>query len=248
MLVETILGTIVSNMDTTARPVSALFGKSRQAVLAVMFGQVDEWLYLREVARKAGCGLGAVQRELAQLTAAGILSRQARGRQVFFRANRACPIFAELRSLVVKTVGVVDVLKAALEQLAGDIRSAFVFGSWARGEQHAKSDVDVLIAGDVAFGDVVAALRPVQDTLGRDVNPVVYSPGEVRRKLSQGHHFLQTVWDEPKLLVIGGSRELERLAQKRLAHGSQADQTGNSRSARRRRPRSARLPGARSQR
>ncbi len=243
------MDTIVSIMDTeTLTPVSALFGKSRQAVLGVMFQQPDEWLYLREIARKAGSGLGAVQRELAQLTAAGILERQVRGRQVFFRANRTCSIFPELASLVVKTVGVIDVLKSALGSSSSEIRVAFVYGSWARGEQQSGSDIDVLIVGDVSFADVVAALRPVQETLGRDVNPTVYSPTEFGRKLAQGHHFLRAVWNEPKLFVIGGSRELEGLAQKRLAGRAQAKQAGNSGPARRRRPRSARLPGGRAKR
>jgi predicted nucleotidyltransferase len=234
-------------MDTMFS-IASLLGKSRQAILGILFRQPDDWFYLREIARKAECGLGAAQRELAQLTAAGILERQVRGRQVFFRANRACPIFAELASIVVKTVGVVDVLKTALADLAEQIRVAFVYGSWARGEQRSGSDVDLLIVGDLPFVEAVAALRPVQETLGREVNPTLYSSREFRNKLAHGHHFLQSVWKEPKLFVIGGSRELEGLAQERLAGRPQADQARDPRPARRRRSRPARLPGRRAER
>src|SRR5882762_7752292 len=100
---------------------AALFGKARRSVLALIFRHPEESFYLREVARRAGVGLGAAQRELQRLTQAGILSRQVRGRQVYYRADRQCPVFLELQSLFVKTAGVADVLRDALQVIADRI-------------------------------------------------------------------------------------------------------------------------------
>lgn len=206
----------MSSVHPASSAASTLFGKTRQAVLNSVFRFPDQWHYLRQLARTTASGLGAVQRELKHLTQAGILEKQAQGRQVLYRVNRRSPIFPELQSLVVKTSGVADVLRSALDPLSGQIVAAFVHGSWTRGAQQSGSDVDVVIVGEVGFRDVVSALAPAQKTLGRDVNPSVYSAAEFTNKLAQGHHFLSAVYDEPKIYLIGDDRELERLAQQRV--------------------------------
>jgi hypothetical protein len=162
-------------MDTTNTTLgSVLFGKTRRALLGILFGHPQEEYYLRQLARVAGGAHGAVQRELRQLTDAGILRRRVRGHQVFFQANHACPIFAELQSLLLKTAGVGDVLRHALAPLQSRIMLSFLYGSLVNGKPGPDSDVDVLIVGDVSFGEVVSALRPAQDQLAREVNPSVY--------------------------------------------------------------------------
>jgi len=128
---------------------SALFGKTHQAVLAFLYSRPNEAFYVREVTRAAGAGQGSVQRELAQLLDAGIIARITRGRQVYYQANRACPIFDELRGLVLKTVGLADVLRFALLPLADTIDIALVYGSQATGEASATSDVDLPVVADV---------------------------------------------------------------------------------------------------
>jgi predicted nucleotidyltransferase len=197
---------------------AALFGKTRRALLALFYGHPERAFYLREVVRTAGVGQGAVQRELAQLTAVGLLTRHRRGNQVYYQANPEAPIFAELRSLVVKTAGMAEVLREALAELAGRVTVAFVHGSLARGLDQADSDVDLVVVGDLSFGDVVAALHPAQDRLQRELNPTVYSPAEFREKLQEGHHFLTAIMTTPKIFLVGGEHELAGLGAKRLAH------------------------------
>ena len=196
---------------------TTLFARNRRAVLALLYGHPDEEFYLRQVIRASGGGVGGVQRELDQLTKAGILRRTVRGNQVFFRANADCPVFEEIKGLVTKTAGAADVLRAALAPLGNRIRVAFIYGSLARGRQRAQSDVDLLVVGETAFGEVVAALADAQARLRREVNPTVYPPEEFCRKLSAGHHFLRSVLKRENIFLIGDQRELARLAEKRLA-------------------------------
>jgi predicted nucleotidyltransferase len=213
---------------------SALFSKTCQAVLSLLFSRPGETFYVREVVRAAKVGQGAVQRELKRLAEAGILERTSRGRQVFYQANRRCPIFAELQQLIVKTAGVADVIRLALAPLVDRIAIAFIFGSFAANEPRKDSDVDVLVVGEVTFAEVVSTLSPAQERLGRDVNTSVYPQAEFREKLAAGHHFLTSVRAGPKIFLIGGERELAGLVEKRLAHRAQGKPTRNKRPVRRR--------------
>ena len=223
-------------------PASVLFGSTRRRVLAWLLGHADEAYYLRQIARHTGVSAGTVQRELEQLTAAGLLRRTVDGRQVYFQAERDAPIFPELQALFAKTVGIVDVLREALAPLTRRIRVAFVFGSGARGELRAGSDVDVMVVGDVEFRDVVGALAAPQARLGRDLNPTVYPTSEFAAKLGAGHHFLTGVLGAPRLYVVGDDNELARLGAKRLADEASGQRQRDSRPAqgRRARPRGQR--------
>ncbi|MFO8007162.1 MAG: ArsR family transcriptional regulator [Candidatus Brocadiia bacterium] len=191
---------------------SALFGKTRRAVLGLLFTHPGESFYVRQVVRIADVGQGAVQRELRRLHAAGIIEREQRGRQVFYCANRACPVFDELHDLMVKTAGVGEVLRQALDPLADSLGVAFVYGSVASGRESARSDVDVMIIGEASFEDIVQVLRPAEERLGREVNPTVYPPAEFRAKLASEHHFLTSVLNEPKVFLVGDAHDLEQLA------------------------------------
>src|SRR6266700_3589489 len=135
-----------------------LFGQGRRSILALLYGHADEQFYLREIARRAGTGIGATQRELGQLTDAGLLHRLRRGNQVYYRANRENPIFEELKSILAKTSGIRDTLQEGLARLADRVKLAFVYGSIARGEEKASSAVDLMVVGNVSFQDVAAAL------------------------------------------------------------------------------------------
>jgi len=204
------LGMIVLIMGTQATAVSigsALFGKTRLAILALLYGQADRAFYLSEIVRLVGAGHGAVQRELARLARAGLLMRTEQGQQVYFQANPEAPVFDELRGLVRKTAGIVDLLRLSLESLATRIRTAFVFGSVARGEETARSDIDLLVVGDVSLFDIVSATAGIRETLGRDLNPTVFPPAEYAEKIRAKDHFLTTVLAGPKLYVIGGDDE-----------------------------------------
>lgn len=208
-------GTIVPEMGTTVEKtglLSGLFSKTRQSVLSVLYSHTDETFYLRQLSRIAGIKMGALQRELKQLTDKGIINRKEQGNQVYFQANKECPIFDELKSIVVKTVGIGDVLRVALTVFADDISVAFIYGSLAEGTEHSGSDVDILIVGNISLGAVVSALQDAQHIIGREINPTIYSASEFQEKVRANHHFLRNVLDSPKIFLIGDDDELERLA------------------------------------
>ena len=213
-------GTIVPEMSTAPykEDISqTLFGKTRRAVFSLLYSHVGEAFYLRQIVRVAGVGLGAVQRELKLLSDAGIIQRIVRGRQVYYRANPQCPVFGELKALVIKTVGIAAIVQAALAPLADRIRIAGIYGSIARSEEHRGSDVDLLVVGKVTFAEIVSALDQAQKTINREINPTVYPVDEFQSKLSAGHHFLSTIVGKPIFFLFGDKRELARLAKKRLA-------------------------------
>jgi predicted nucleotidyltransferase len=197
-------------------------------------GHPDQAYYLRELVRHIDGAVGAVQRELELLTASGLVRREVRGKQVYFQANQNAAIFPELRGLFAKTAGLVDILRDALSPLADRIHAAFVFGSAARGELHAASDVDLMVVGETSFGDVIALIQGAEKRLGRDVNPTVYSVDELRAKVDAKQHFLTTVLAEPKMFLFGDEDELRATSAKPVH-----DQDG-SRSKRRPRSQSQR--------
>ncbi len=199
---------------------SVLFGKTRRGVLTLLLENPDHDFYMGEIASVLGVVPGAIQRELAKLVGAGILTRRKRGKQVYFQADRECPIFPELRRMVTKTSGLIMSLQAALNPLREQIRLALVYGSFASGEQGRSSDVDLLVVGEISYADVIAVLTPVEDRAGREINPTVYSSREFAAKMGRGNRFVQTLLAGPTLPLIGRALDAERLADSRVAASS----------------------------
>src|SRR5688572_12101185 len=190
---------------------AVLFGRTRRRLLALLFGAPDEWFHTRDIHRRAGISLGALTRELSQLTDAGILRRQTRGNQVLHAVNPDSPIFAEMRSIVTKTIGLGDVIREALRPLAERIRVAFIYGSFARGQQRGRSDVDLMVIGDLSLAEVSSAISGAERTLAREVNPTLFHPSEYRRKLAEEHHFVASVHEGAKVFIIGSEDDLRQL-------------------------------------
>ncbi len=187
----------------------ALFTKVRQRVLGVLFGNPGRSFYANEVIALAGSGTGAVQRELIRLAATGLVTATRLGKQKHYQANAAAPVFEELRGLVLKTSGLADVLRAALAPLAGQIGAAFVYGSVAKKQDTAKSDIDLMVVSDsLTYADIFAALEAASNRLGRKVNPTVYSPQELAKRRKQGNAFVTRVLAQPKIWLIGGERDI----------------------------------------
>lgn len=187
----------------------ALFSKVRQRVLAVLFGTPDRSFYANEVIALARSGTGAVQRELAGLAAAGLLTIHKQGNQKHYQANAAAHVFAELRGLVLKTMGLADVLLAALMPLAGQIDAAFVYGSVAKQQDTAQSDIDVLIVSpSLGYADVFGALEAASTTLGRTVSPTLYTPAELNKRLARNNAFVARVLQQPKIWLLGNENAL----------------------------------------
>jgi predicted nucleotidyltransferase len=191
---------------------SGLFGKTRQAVLALLYGRADSSFYTKQILDAVKIGRGTVQRELKNLTDTGIITREVQGRQVYYRANARCPIFDELKSIVRKTFGMADIIRQSLATNADKIRVAFIFGSVAKSTDDRRSDIDLMVVGKISFGDVVSLLTPAEQKLGREVNPVVYPVAEFKKKVKEDHHFVKTVLEEEKIFVIGDEDELRKLA------------------------------------
>lgn len=200
--------TILTRPDPVA---AALFGSARRGVLGVLFSHPERSFYLRELVRLTGISPGSLQREVGALTAAGLLVREPRGNQVFYRANTAHPVYPDLSGLVEKTMSVVELLRSALAPLADRIEAAYLFGSLAAGRAKGRSDVDVLVIGEVEFSEVTDALASVEPRLGREVNPLVYSPDEFRRGTAEGRRFPRALRKAPLVQILGGLSELEGL-------------------------------------
>ena len=189
-----------------------LFGTYRQRALTQLLLNPDSSYHVRELARLTGTTPGTLHKELARLAESGLLLREKQGNQVRYRANRDCPIFAELAGLFRKTSGVVGVLADALRALNPAPELALVFGSLARGEENAGSDVDLLIIGDCSFGDAVKALHPAQEQLQREINPVLYTAREFKRRIGKKEALAGSILANPKLFIIGTKHELGKLA------------------------------------
>jgi predicted nucleotidyltransferase len=190
----------------------ALFTKTQQRVLGLLFGNPDRSYYNNEIVRFADAGIGSVQRELQRLESAGLVTARKIGNQKHYQANRTAAIFEELRGIVLKTVGLADVLREAIAPLQEQVELAFIFGSIAQGKERVTSDVDVMVIGDVSFDEVVQAFYPTQESLGREVNPVVMSASEFSGNILQGDRFVSRIVKEPKIFLKGDGDDLGKLA------------------------------------
>jgi predicted nucleotidyltransferase len=200
---------IVPIFGTIMKAHEVLFPGTRRGVLALYFLNPQQRFFLREVARRLKSGHSTVQKEVEHLWKAGLLTRHREGRRIEYQANRESFVFEELRALLERTVGWVGELHEALRPLRKGVDCAFIYGSIAADTATAESDVDLMIIGDVPFEKVVRAVRRVQDELGREVNPSVYTRSEFREKLAAGVPFLKRVMAGPKKFIIGEARELE---------------------------------------
>src|SRR5437016_7153168 len=187
----------------------ALFAKVQQRVLGVLFGSPRRSFYANEVIGLANSGTGAVQRELARLEASGLVTVTRIGKQKHYQANAASPVFEELRALALKTFGLTEVLRGALAPVSQSIRAAFVYGSIAKGQDTASSDIDLMVVSDrLAYADLFAALEKASAELGRKIAPTIYSSKEFAARVKQGNAFVKRVLAQPKLWLIGKDSDL----------------------------------------
>jgi predicted nucleotidyltransferase len=199
----------------------ALLGsKLRAKVLGWLFSHPDERYFVRQLTTLLKEDSTNVSRELARLEKTGILVLTTEGRQKYYQANRQSPIFNELHGLMLKTVGVGDIIKKALEPRMADIKLAFIFGSMAKKAENRFSDIDLLVVGDITFGDLVDLISTAEEALTRELNPVVYTLPEFNKRLSENHYFIRDLLSGDKIFVIGDESELKALVGKRLAKGT----------------------------
>ncbi|MBN1824640.1 MAG: nucleotidyltransferase domain-containing protein [Candidatus Eisenbacteria bacterium] len=184
--------------------------KIRAEVFRLLFAGPETEIHVREIERRTGFNDRAIREELRKLARLDLLIARRDGNRLYYSANRSHPLFPEIRSLALKTAGLADHLREALS--GEEIRVAFVFGSVAKGEEKGGSDVDLLVVGKAGLRKIAGALRGATEAIGREVNPVVMTPEEFRRRRKEKDHFLAGVLRGPKVFVLGNEDDLRGLA------------------------------------
>ena len=187
----------------------SLFTKTQQKVLGLLFANPDTSFYLNEIVRLADMGKGTIKRELERMTSSGLLTLKHIGNQNHYQANPESPIYNELVSISRKTFGLADIIRHAVQPMAKLIQSAFIYGSIAKGEDTARSDIDLMIIGDdIAYTDLMNLLIPIEKALQRPINPTIYTLEDFKNKLNEKNSFITRVLEQEKINIIGDADAL----------------------------------------
>lgn len=181
--------------------------KIRIALLKIVALNPDSAFHVNDLIRRTGFSPRGVEQELKNLLSGGILKREISGNQHRYRLDPQCPIKAEVQGIVLKTVGLSDVIRTALSPVEEDIHLAFVFGSFASGNYGNESDIDLLVVSALAGIKLAELLGPVQNELGRSINVSQFSPAEYKRRLEKNDHFLTRVTEASRITIIGPEDE-----------------------------------------
>jgi predicted nucleotidyltransferase len=182
----------------------------RADIFRLLFGVTDGELHMREIERRSGYAIGTIQSELKKLLRLDLVIKRKDGNRTYYRANKGHPLFLDIQRLVLKTVGLVDILHNELKNCR-EILIAFVFGSVARQKEMAESDVDLFVIGDLGLRKLADLLSGASDKIGREINPHVFTVKELKKRLAQKDHFTTRVLDEPKIFILGNENELETM-------------------------------------
>ena len=199
---STQIGSFINVMQSNIG--EALFTKTQQKVLGLLYGHTERSFYLNELINLAGMGRGTIRRELDKLSDVGLITAKKQGNQIHYQANDHHPVFQELKSMVKKTFGVVGVIQAALADILPEVSFAFIYGSIAKGSEGAESDVDLMIVADgVSYADVMEVLSSAEEQIGRTINPTIYNQDEFRKRLNSNQSFLSRVLSQEVLWIKG---------------------------------------------
>jgi len=187
----------------------ALFTTTQQRVLACLLGHPARSYFSNELIKLTGAGSGAVQRELKRLTESGLVTAEMRGNQRHFQANPHSPIFQEMVQIVQKTFGLAQPIREALVSFEDAIDCAFIFGSVAKKQDTAASDIDLFVISDkLSYSHLLNQLVATEEQLGRSINTTIYTPLDVRQRLQEGNALITRVFEQPKLWIIGGEADI----------------------------------------
>lgn len=186
-----------------------LSSRVRAEIFRLLFGLNEKELHMREMERQAALSLGTIRQDLQKLVKLDLVKARRDGNRLYYRANTDHPLYPEIRSLVLKTAGLVEVIKSALDREG--IEVAFIFGSLARSKERAASDVDLMVIGTIGLRSLSSRLAGVSEQIGREINPHALSIEEFRRRKQNGNHFLSNVLESPKLFIIGSENDLEAM-------------------------------------
>lgn len=187
-----------------------LSSKIRAEIFRLLFGTIAEELHMREIERRSGYAIGTIQTELKKLLRLDLVKKRKDGNRLYYRANKGHPLYPDIRSLVLKTIGLVDIFKNALRE-DSDISIAFVFGSIALHEETAGSDVDLMVIGKLGLRKLTGMLSGVPEQIGREINPYVLSVNEFVKRKTKREHFITQVLEAPKIFIIGSANDLKAM-------------------------------------
>ena len=187
-----------------------LSSKIRAGIFRLLFGTITEELHMREIERRSGYAIGTIQTELKKLLRLDLVKKRKDGNRLYYRANRENSLYPDIRSLVLKTIGLVDILKNTLRE-DSNINIAFVFGSIARHEETAGSDVDLMVIGKLGLRKLTGMLSGVSEQIGREINPHVLSVHKFIKRKTNREHFITQVLEAPKIFIIGNANDLEAM-------------------------------------
>jgi predicted nucleotidyltransferase len=187
-----------------------LSSKIRSEIFRLLFGVNGGSLHMREIERRSGLTIGTIQQELKKLVRLNLIKERKDGNRLYYEANRAHPLYPEIRNLVLKTIGLVQIFKEALKNEPA-IKLAFIFGSVARQDEKDKSDVDLMVIGDLGMRQLTGLLSGISDQISREINPHVFTKKEFLKRKTGKDHFLSQVLEFPKLFLIGNENELAEL-------------------------------------
>ena len=188
-----------------------LFPRIRQAVLSACLLHPEKWWYLSDLAQFLNVTPSSLQRELASLSAATLLKVKREGNRVYYKANTAWSGFQELQALLIKTVGIADVVNAAIKTFMTCVDLAFIYGSFARGETIASSDIDLMLVGDLKLSDLSPFLKRAEALLAKEINPSLFTKKDFISKVRANDSFLKTVLNDKKIFLKGNENELKFL-------------------------------------
>lgn len=186
-----------------------LSSRARAEIFRLFFRRTDVELHIREIQRRSGLNDSTIRQELQKLVRLDLIQGRRDGNRVYYRANRENSLYADIRNVVLKTIGLADALKDALRD--DRIRIAFVFGSTAKGEEKAGSDVDLMVIGDLGLRHLSKMLSGVSEKIGREINPHVFAKDEFQKRIESKEHFISNVLKSPKIFVIGSDNDLKAL-------------------------------------
>jgi predicted nucleotidyltransferase len=188
--------------------------KARVEIMKLFLFNPRDNYYQSQISSLTHQPIRAVQRELERLANIGLITKSMQGNRVYYRANTKCSIFTELKSIFFKTVGIAEALKARLE-VKEDIKIAFIYGSYAKGQENLMSDIDLMIIGDISSRRLSSILAEAKGELGREINYVVFTENEFRQKVRKKDHFISSVLNDKKIFIIGNRDELKRTSRSR---------------------------------
>ncbi len=192
----------------------ALFTVTQRNVLSLLYAHPEKSFYTKQILRLTGMGVATIKRELDRMLEAGILSFTKIGNQHHYQANPECPIYEELLSIVNKTFGIADVIKSALIPVDTKIDMAFVYGSIAKSSETASSDIDLLVVSkSLAYADVMTVLVVAEKSLGRPVNPSIYTIEQIKTRLKESNAFITRVMEQPKIWIKGIENDIREIRQ-----------------------------------